>query len=92
MKKIIALSAPTVLAVAFAASLGTPAQANNGAKDDVAWCNAHAEDYGLTFGECVSLLQPKDPVAFCKDVADFGRLDELGYSSFGDCVSSNRHS
>ena len=91
MKKLIVLSAPAALAVALAAGLGTPAQANNSAKDNVEWCRANADAYGLSFGECVSLLETKDKVAFCKDAADFDRLEALGYTSYGDCISSNSH-
>jgi hypothetical protein len=96
MKRIIALSAPTALAFVLAAGLGTAAHAkngaNNGAKDAVAWCQANAADYGLSMGDCVSLLRTKDPVQTCKDLADFGGLEYFGYTSFSDCVSSNRHS
>ena len=92
MSKTLALAAPAALVVVLAASLGTPAQANNGAKEDVAWCHANASSFGLSFGECVSLLETKEPVSFCKDLADFGRLDAFGYASYGDCVRSNRHS
>lgn len=92
MTKILALSVPAALAVALAASFGTSAEANNGAKDDVDWCQANASSLGLSFGECVSLLETKEPVSFCKDLADFGRLDAFGYTSYGDCVRSNRHS
>lgn len=91
MKKLLALSVPAVLAVALAAGLGAPAQANNGAKGNVEWCKAYAGDYGLSFGECVSLLETKDPASYCKDLADFDRLELLGYTSYGDCVRSNSH-
>jgi predicted nicotinamide N-methyase len=91
MKKVLTLAAPAALVVALAAGLGSPAQANNGAKDNVDWCKANASSYGLSIGECVSKLETKDPVMFCKDLADFGGLEAFGYTSFGDCVSSNRH-